>query len=1281
MMRLWSVPSSIRTGVYKRCLKLWSARRRGSIRRSLRGEWVYPVFWLLASAFGVWFVKKFDPAQVGAVFHGWTLQTAIAILTAIPSGFFTFVKDVLSLWPFVIILYGLITLIRWALQARKRVVLEEFVDYTNERPRDGKTMPLVDGLASLLVVRLSRLHNLYLDVNEQRAIPTSVWVNHSIDATIDVGNLTEFLQDAVSVQSELSLGPLKIPVGLLFSFLGHVVQGPRIIGGLHKDKDLYILTAQRFDSKQSFSWQVEGPIRAGQDGLLENESLKSMVEELAFRMFTDLSLSGSVRWRATAKFSEGLRAYRECLRSPKDRKNNLELAEKSFIETLAEDQKFDMAYYNLGVVYTELGQSKAAESAFMDAICQNRASWNAYYALAMIRFQSTKEAHDRARLNNSADQSIQDEARRTNPGEDCASDQVRLDEVKPEDKARLKLQYESVIELCQRVIDLNHGKAKAINVAKAYQLKASAEDQVFDLTQSNRKAALKSRKKAINCSWQALCKAELPKQDVDYSEDTGIGQLETLASICLANQAESRLHLGEKLPANANQVDVRKRKRDLERAKVLLNQALSLKHSDPDYHAYYHYLSGETYFELGQIYQSNEYRCNAVCQYEQAIRIIPDRADFWASLALAHASLEDKNTLDACEKVLDYAPFASHDILRVALNTTKKVACLLEHSKTLHDHETLRRIEIMQSFLDKQKEISEIVENWKGGEYTVEDFVTALEEKLKEFNKHTTAESGKDPIVDKEKRAWGYALMALELGHLDDGTAKAQSHKEHSNHIGHETAYAQGFLSVGNLDASDAILKKITQHHRQAIKQLEAVLVELDQADVKGDDWERGQIRRVLGLLYLDLGEPANAENCFREAIRHLEKKYFSEFKPYKLRVLLARALLAQDTQKKILQALQEVKQGLAMNPLDHREREVLGDVHFRLKEFDRAICAWQDALLWRNARLREPATPTLYYKIGNAHVEIARHHYDLKLRNQALEEAVEYLKKALDLYRCDQKEQKGLTSYLLGTIYMALGKYWEAIAYLRLSQMFEFALLSATFYLGYAYLKNREYDESLVQFESLLRKSEQRKSQLIETVVEADLRVSVVEADPRVHIFLTHGEILALAKWGKATVYSERDVKLEDALNLIIEALQHIRELQQAKPEVQLLFPARYEDCMGWLLFKLGKFDRAIKCLNSALNQAAHAQIYLHLALVYESKMQQLDNTAKIETLVKQIRAYCQHVKELDINGEWGQQINDLQLCLQEKSQEVQRMKIPPPEQLAQKNGSNPVQNLLKEA
>ena len=118
----------------------------------------------------------------------------------------------------------------------------------------------------------------------------------------------------------------------------------------------------------------------------------------------------------------------------------------------------------------------------------------------------------------------------------------------------------------------------------------------------------------------------------------------------------------------------------------------------------------------------------------------------------------------------------------------------------------------------------------------------------------------------------------------------------------------------------------------------------------------------------------------------------------------------------------------------------------------------------------------------------------------------------------------------------------------------------------------------------------------------------------------------------------------------------------------------------MGWLHFKLGTFDKATECLNSALMLSAHAEIYLHLALVSESQMQSSNNPAEIELYIKKVRAYCLHVQELDINGEWDQQVKDLLLSVQEKSQEVQRIKAQQSDQPTPKNGASPLHLLLKE-
>ena len=121
-------------------------------------------------------------------------------------------------WWSILALYTLLWLIVWAWQARKRLVVEDFIDYVGDQPK-----PDARGLATFLVVRLGQLHNLYRSVDEQRAIPTSVLKNESIDATIKVEDVSEFLKNAVSVQSKLSLGPLEIPLGTLMALIGRLV--------------------------------------------------------------------------------------------------------------------------------------------------------------------------------------------------------------------------------------------------------------------------------------------------------------------------------------------------------------------------------------------------------------------------------------------------------------------------------------------------------------------------------------------------------------------------------------------------------------------------------------------------------------------------------------------------------------------------------------------------------------------------------------------------------------------------------------------------------------------------------------------------------------------------------------------------------------------------------------------------------------------------------------------------------------------------------------------------
>jgi tetratricopeptide (TPR) repeat protein len=190
-----------------------------------------------------------------------------------------------------------------------------------------------------------------------------------------------------------------------------------------------------------------------------------MVSELACRIFTDVALSGAVRWQATAQFLEALRKIRECLRAPNNRRLRLQEAERLLIAALAEDQEITYAFYNLGVVYTELRTTESEDSvarrsyfasatrAFEQEIAHTPARWEAYYALAQTY-------HDLGR-------------------------------------------YDDVGHLCDRVIDAG---ATMLDRAKAYNLKAHAQRRLERPGPAQQ--SVESAYDAVAAAWQGLCRAE-----------------------------------------------------------------------------------------------------------------------------------------------------------------------------------------------------------------------------------------------------------------------------------------------------------------------------------------------------------------------------------------------------------------------------------------------------------------------------------------------------------------------------------------------------------------------------------------------------------------------------------------------------------------------------------------------------------------------------------------------------------------------------------------------------
>jgi tetratricopeptide (TPR) repeat protein len=134
---------------------------------------------------------------------------------------------------------------------------------------------------------------------------------------------------------------------------------------------------------------------------------------------------------------------------------------------------------------------------------------------------------------------------------------------------------------------------------------------------------------------------------------------------------------------------------------------------------------------------------------------------------------------------------------------------------------------------------------------------------------------------------------------------------------------------------------------------------------------------------------------------------------------------------------------------------------------------------------------------------------------------------------------------------------------------------------------------------------------------------------------------------------YAERDIKLNEGLQFIKTAQQHMNTLDQATLKA-FHFPSSCLDCKGWLLTKQGKTAEAIKCLEQALALSTGAETYWHLAAAYARKLQDCGkDDPQVPSLSMQVKVYCQHVQELDLNKEFEKRTQNLLQSLKEKEQQ----------------------------
>ncbi len=264
-------------------------------------------------------------------------------------------------------------------RARKRLFVADFTNYSKIGKEDcGKA------IAARLRNELSSIAALYQDIDE--ALPPSQ-SDKRTELTVSVQDAGADFKEVLGSNFTVPVFGFPLPVGAIVSALGGRSWGPRLTGSLHEEGDKLVLIAEIAGGGKEGSWRVSTGDLAEEDRqLTEMAAVYNLVEQMAYRVLTSQMDIGSPRWEAVRAFTEGLRAYRRTRRTEKDKLIYLRKAERAFIRSRNEDNRFAQCHYDLGVVYKELNQLDSAEAAFRQAIEEDPEWFDPYLGLATLHF-------------------------------------------------------------------------------------------------------------------------------------------------------------------------------------------------------------------------------------------------------------------------------------------------------------------------------------------------------------------------------------------------------------------------------------------------------------------------------------------------------------------------------------------------------------------------------------------------------------------------------------------------------------------------------------------------------------------------------------------------------------------------------------------------------------------------------------------------------------------------------------------------------------------------------
>jgi tetratricopeptide (TPR) repeat protein len=647
-------------------------------------------------------------------------------------------------WEKMIFLWFLIEVLVFAWNRSQRLVVEEVCNLSNadtssvnsssSGKKDSK-LP-VSQLAGLLILHLDRISERYRVVDEKRSTPSGGGAGKPINAVMNTEGMGDMIQATIGGSGEFAVGPLKIPASSVAALLGGLMRGPKIVLSLCRTRDISengdtieakpFLTASITMENRSHSWLVQTSDPLEKKDSLEQKKrrdIEDMVLELAHKIFATLTNEEeNISWKASYKFSEGLREYRDSLFSAEKRFYHLKMAENEFLLALQESPNYALAYYNLGVVYTELEQFEAAESAFIKSIENESEGWQAYYALGVNLYNRTRKS-DTIICNIYACKRYSDLENNNYLNEVIAA--------LPETcKQNIITDYEKILLICDHVIFRIRDDESLLTrdnnkLARVYNLQGNTIRQLFRFNHgySNLEKAITLLKRSVACAWMNLIISELNGWNLDEERH--------IVSECMIDLADAELCF-YKLYNNCMPQD----------AIDGLISAIKIDPANANLHKYL----GEAYFCF------KDYKQSAI-EFEYATGIKPENPNYWAHAALAKVhSGQMQEAFRALKRVHKFGPGTSAESIRTAIKTCQEIIKSLNNTGSNMD-----LIKMNEQICRWQRALlmMEVSQYSEIDQFTVFHLGKILNEEVNDINR------GKD--MD-----WRYAQMVLSYINICD---------------------------------------------------------------------------------------------------------------------------------------------------------------------------------------------------------------------------------------------------------------------------------------------------------------------------------------------------------------------------------------------------------------------------------------------------------------------------------------------------------------------------------